>query len=60
MSIRNPFYSSKIPLTIELLSNEEKYLIHYLCIRFLIKEYEKERFGESNFSNWNMVEEMDN
>ena len=24
MSVRNPFYSSKIPLTIELLQNEEK------------------------------------
>lgn len=51
MSVRNPFYSSKIPLTIELLQNEEK---------FLIKEYEKDRFGESNFSNWNMIEELDN
>ena len=28
--------------------------------RFLIKEYEKDRFGESNFSNWNMIEELDN
>jgi hypothetical protein len=28
--------------------------------RFLIKEYDKDRFGESNFSNWNMIEELDN
>ena len=40
-----------MPLTIDLLQNEEENLM---------KEYEKERFGESNFSNWNMVEEMDN
>ncbi|CAD8208806.1 unnamed protein product [Paramecium octaurelia] len=50
MSTRSPFYSSKIPLTIELLQNEEK---------FLIKEYDKDRFGESNFSNWNMVDDLD-
>lgn len=29
-------------------------------LRFLIKEYEKDRFGESNFSNWNMIDELDN
>jgi hypothetical protein len=31
-----------------------------LDLRFLIKEYEKDRFGESNFSNWNMIDELDN
>lgn len=31
-----------------------------LIFRFLIKEYEKDRFGESNFSNWNMIDELDN
>jgi len=33
---------------------------YYYNIRFLIKEYEKDRFGESNFSNWNMIDELDN
>lgn len=60
MSTRSPFYSSKIPLTIELLQNEEKYRIILNIYRFLIKEYEKDRFGESNFSNWNMIDELDN
>ena len=32
----------------------------FFQFRFLIKEYEKDRFGESNFSNWNMIDELDN
>ncbi|CAD8118438.1 unnamed protein product [Paramecium sonneborni] len=49
MSIRNPFYKSKIPLTIELLQNEEKYL----------KE-EYEIFKNQNFNNLFAIEKQDN
>lgn len=38
----------------------KKSKVNKIIIRFLIKEYDKDRFGESNFSNWNMVEELDN
>lgn len=58
MQIRSPFKRSKIPFTIERFNNEERQLIN--LTRFLIKEFEKERPGESNFSIWNVIGDQEN